>query len=229
MNSDLAPLHDLRSTQTFGAPLTQARMAVILIHGRGSSPEDMAPLAQKLMVKDCTYLAPSARDGTWYPNRFFVPLEQNEPWLSSALEVVEGLVQSVLAAAIPSERIGIIGFSQGACLALESAARHPRRLAFVGGLSGALIGPLGLKRIAGDLKRTPILLGCAAHDPHIPLEYVESSADVLSAMGAAVEKEIFPSSAHTVFDREIEWLKRQFDRVAHTRDNHKRPAAEPKP
>jgi len=107
------------------------------------------------------------------------------------------------------DRIGLIGFSQGACLSLEYCARAPGRYGFVAGLSGALIGPIDTPRTAGDLQHTPILLGCAEHDAHIPLEYVEESAAVVAKMNAAVTKQIFPGSAHTVFPEEIMWLKQQ--------------------
>jgi phospholipase/carboxylesterase len=202
-------LHDAKDTLRLGPPLSKAVAAVILIHGRGSSPEDIAGLADALPAGGVAFLAPGAEGGTWYPQRFFVPTEANEPWLSSALGVIAALAQEAQAAGVAPERLSLIGFSQGACLALEFAARHPRRYGLVGGLSGALIGPLGTPRPPGDLRGTPVLLGCAERDPHIPLEYVERSTGTLSALGAQVTKQIFPGADHTVFPEEIGWLRQR--------------------
>ncbi|MFA6962183.1 MAG: alpha/beta fold hydrolase [Opitutaceae bacterium] len=200
-------LHDATNTQRFGTPLAKARGAVILLHGRGSSADDISGLAKYLGTRDLAFLAPDATGNAWYPHRFLVPPVHNEPWLSSALSVVDTLVAEALAAGIPSERIALVGFSQGACLALEYTARHPRHYAFVAALSGALIGPTDTARDCVDLQRTPILLACAERDAHIPLEHVEHSAAALAAFNANVTKQIYPGSAHTVFPPEIEWLK----------------------
>lgn len=191
-------LHTATNALRLGAPLAKARGAVILVHGRGSSAEDIAGLTDIFEADDLAYLAPEAANNTWYPHRFLVPPAQNEPWLSSALAVIDTLVAEALAAGVPAERIALVGFSQGACLALEYAARHPRRYAFVAALSGALIGPTDTARDAVDLKGTPVLIGCAERDAHIPLEHVEHSAAALTALNASVTKQIFPGSAHTV-------------------------------
>lgn len=202
-------MHTANDTVRFGQPLHQAKGALILIHGRGSSPEDVAGLADALDVDDLALLAPAAEGNVWYPQRFFAPLAQNEPWLSGALATVETVVQEITTAGIAPERIGLIGFSQGACLALEHAAQSGRRYGFVAGLSGALIGPLNTSRAKADLRRTPILLGCAEQDAHIPLEFVEQSASSLEAMNADVTKQIYRGAAHTVFPQEITWLNQQ--------------------
>ena len=200
--------HDPSSTLRFGAPLKQARAAIVLVHGRGSSAEEIAGLGESLKAVGCAFLAPSAQHGTWYPQRFSAPLTENEPWLSGGLAVIDQLVREAGAAGLPCERVGLIGFSQGGCLALEYAARNPRRYVLIAGLSSALIGPLATLRPKGDLRGTPILLGCAERDPHIPLEFVEKSATDLKQLNAAVTKQIYPGAAHTVFPPEIEWLER---------------------
>jgi phospholipase/carboxylesterase len=200
-------LHDTKGTARFGQPLSRARGAAILVHGRGSSPHDIAGLADVLSGTDLAFLAPAANSGTWYPHRFLAPLERNEPRLSSALHVIDQLVAEVLAAGIATERIGLAGFSQGACLVLEYAMRHPRHYGFVAGLSGALIGPADTPRPAIDLHGAPVLLGCAELDAHIPCDYVVRSAEIFSQAGATVTKQIFPGAAHTIFPAEIEWLK----------------------
>ena len=204
----MSRLHDTKGAARFGSPLSQARGAVILVHGRGSSPHDIAGLADVIPGAGLAFLAPAARGGTWYPQRFLAPLERNEPWLSSALAVIDQLVTEVLAAGIASEKIGLAGFSQGACLVLEYAARHPRRYGLIAGLSGALIGPPDTPRPSGDLQRTPVLLGCAELDAHIPVDYVERSAEMFSRLNADVTKQIFPGAAHAIFPAENDWLKR---------------------
>ncbi len=191
----------------FGQPLGTATGALLLVHGRGSSPSDIAGLAEALEAEDFACLAPGAAGGTWYPQRFLAPLALNEPDLTEALDLIEGLVGEVLSAGVPARRIALAGFSQGACLVLEHTARSARRYGWVAGLSGALIGPMDTPRGPADLAGTPILLGCAERDPHIPLEYVERSAEVLGALGAVVTKEIFPGAAHTLFPTEMAWMR----------------------
>ena len=203
----------LSDTLHFGPPLAKARGALLFLHGRGSSGDDIAGLAEALPAGDFAGFAPTAPGGAWYPQRFFVPLEHNEPALGAALATVEQLVGEIVAGGIPAERIGLIGFSQGACLALEHTARAGRRYAFTAALSGALIGPLDTPRARRDLGGTPVLLGCAEYDAHIPFEHVEHSAEVLAGMNAAVTKQIYPGGAHTVFPAEIAWLSQQLAAV----------------
>jgi predicted esterase len=206
MNS---PNHLLR----LGPPLAEARGALILIHGRGSSPEDITGLTDAFNAGDFAFLAPAADGGTWYPQRFYVPLADNEPSLTQALQTIESLVKEITASGIPPERMGLIGFSQGACLALEHTARTGRSYGFTAALSGALIGPLDTVRPSRDLHRAPILLGCAESDAHIPLEHVEHSADVFTGMNANVTQQIYPGSGHTVFPSEIDWINEQIAKL----------------
>jgi predicted esterase len=202
-------MHTTADTLRFGRPIAEAKGALILIHGRGSSPDDIAGLAGAIDADGFACLAPAAKNGSCYPQRFLAPLSQNEPWLSSALKTIEDLVRETIAAGVAPERIGLIGFSQGACLVLEHAVRAGRHYGLVAGLSGALIGPLDTTRSPRDLNSLPVLLGCAEEDAHIPLVFVERSADVLTEMNAAVTKQIFPGAAHTVFPQELAWINRQ--------------------
>jgi phospholipase/carboxylesterase len=204
-------IHESTNTLRFGTPLAQSRSAVLLLHGRGSSADDIASLADSLPADGIAFVAPSATNGAWYPQRFFAPLEQNEPGLSNGLRTIDHLVNEILAAGIPAGRIGLIGFSQGGCLALEYAARKPRRYHFVAGLSSALIGPLDTSRVQFDLQGTPVLIGCAEHDAHIPLPYVENSAATLSTSGAVVTKQIYAGGTHSVFPQEITWLRERMN------------------
>jgi len=191
-----------------GAALAQARAAMVMIHGRGASAESILMLAEEFQQPDFAYLAPQAADGTWYPNRFLAPTASNEPWLSSALAVVGSVVAQIIAIGIPAERIILLGFSQGACLALEYAARNAQRYGGVIGLSGGLIGTDDEpRRDNGNFSGTPIFLGCSDIDFHIPKERVEHAAQTLKALGANVTMRLYPNMEHTVNHDEVKFIR----------------------
>lgn len=149
------------------------------------------------------YLAPQAAGNAWYPNAFTAPIESNEPYLSAALDMLAGLVKQV-EATVPADRIVLLGFSQGACLSLEFAARHARRYGALIGLSGGLIGPERTPRdYHGSFGGTRVFLGCSDVDPHIPKERVVESGAVFERMGAEVTVRLYPAMAHTVSLDEI--------------------------
>jgi phospholipase/carboxylesterase len=192
-----------------GAPLARARAAAILVHGRGSNAEDILGLADEFAQEDIAYLAPQAPGGSWYPYSFLAPLEQNEPHLSRALATLGAVLEQVAREGFTPERVALIGFSQGGCLALEYVARNAKRYGAVAGLSAGLIGPPGTPRnYAGSLASTPVFLGCSDIDSHIPLARVHESRDVLTRMGAAVTERIYPGMGHTVNSEEIEHVSR---------------------
>ena len=167
-----------------GAALANAKTAIILVHGRGGDAENMMDLGRVVAEDDLALVALRAANNTWYPERFMSPIAQNEPWLSSALQAVSDAVDLVIAAGIKRECIMLMGFSQGACLSLEFAARNAKRYGAVVGLSGGLIGPDDTPRdYSGSLAGTPIFLGCSDRDPHIPVKRVNESATILSALG----------------------------------------------
>jgi len=189
---------------TLGPAPKDARLTMIMAHGRGASAEDMMGLAAEFGTTDVAFLAPQAAGRTWYPYSFLSPLQDNEPGISSALGVLAGLVDGLFAQRIEHGRIALLGFSQGACLSLEFAARHPQPYAAVVGLSGGLIGPPGTPRdYPGSFGGAPVFLGCSDVDAHIPLERVRESADVFRRMGASVDERIYPRMGHTVNQDEI--------------------------
>jgi predicted esterase len=191
-----------------GTPLAEANAAMILVHGRGASARDILSLTQLWQADGIAYLAPQAAGATWYPHRFMEPLESNEPWLSSALALLGDLVAEIGAAGIPPERTILLGFSQGACLASEFAARNARRWGGVVGLSGGLIGPDGTPRdYPGTLDGTPVFLGCSDIDFHIPKERVVESADILKRLGGDVTMRLYPGMGHEVNQDEIAWVQ----------------------
>jgi predicted esterase len=193
--------HESEPVLSGGAALRDARAAVVLIHGRGGAAQDILSLGLTLIegIPAVALLAPQAPGRTWYPQRFLAPLSQNEPALTSALAVLTSLIARVGDAGIPPERVALLGFSQGACVALEFAARNPRRYGAIIALSGAVIGPPGTVRTTiGNLAGTPVYLGCSNRDFHIPEASVHESAEVLAALGARVQTAIFPGLGHTV-------------------------------
>ena len=188
-----------------GAPLAEARMAAIMVHGRGASAQDIIGLSQEFSHRDIAYLAPQAAGNTWYPYSFLMPLAQNEPALSSALRLIETILTSLRGQNFPPEKVALMGFSQGACLSLEFAARHAQRFAAVAAFSGGVIGPPGMSRkYAGSLDGTPVFLGCSDVDPHIPVDRVYESAEVFKHLGAVVDTRIYPRMGHTINHDEIE-------------------------
>jgi predicted esterase len=197
--------HENSPIYAAGAKLEEASTAMILIHGRGASAEDILSLSTHLDYPGVVYLAPQAEGYTWYPNRFIFPVEQNEPYLSAALAKVDGLVKQVEARGIPTEKIFIGGFSQGACLASEYVIRNPKNYGGLLAFSGGYIGQMGLAREpVGDLGGMPAFLGCSDTDPHIPLQRVQETTSLLKAMGAAVTERIYPNMDHTINDDELE-------------------------
>jgi phospholipase/carboxylesterase len=189
-----------------GTPLAEAQLAVVLLHGRGASAEDILGLGSAFGVEGVAYVAPQAAGHTWYPQSFLAPREANEPYLSSALRRVDALVRSLEQGGFGRERIVIAGFSQGACLTAEYVATHPARYAGVIAFTGGLIGPPGsiAQKPAGELAGTPALLLSGDPDPHVPWARVEETAAVLSGMGAEVTMRRFPGRPHTITQDEVE-------------------------
>jgi phospholipase/carboxylesterase len=191
-----------------GAPLRRAKAAVVMLHGRGASARDMLSLAEAFAQPDLAYLAPQAAGRSWYPYSFLAPVAQNEPFLSSTLKVLHRLLEWLGTKGFKPERVVLLGFSQGACLALEYAARNAMRYGGLIGLSGGLIGPAGTPRdYAGNLAGTPALLGSSDTDPHIPLARVHETARVLGAMDGVVTERIYPGMGHTINDDEVRHVR----------------------
>lgn len=207
--------HRVESALAYGASIEEAKAAIILVHGRGATAESMLPLADTIGRPDIAYVAPQATGSTWYPNSFLAPLATNEPGLSSALALIGELIERCGAKNLPPDRIGLIGFSQGACLCTEFGARRPRRYGFIAGLSGGLIGPPGMPRNdAGSLAGTPVFLGCSDIDRHIPLGRVRETATILRGLGADVDERIYPGLGHTVNGDEVDALRGLVSRLA---------------
>lgn len=190
-----------------GTPIEQAKAAVIAIHGRGATAEGILDLADAFGVDGVAYVAPQAASYTWYPNRFILPRATNEPYLTSALKRVGAVVADLEARGVPAEKIVLIGFSQGACLASEFVAQNPRRYGGLAAYSGGLIGDTLPEYPQKSLEGTPVFLGCSDVDFHIPVERVHESAAIFEQQGAAVIKRIYPNMGHTINQDEIDAVR----------------------
>jgi phospholipase/carboxylesterase len=206
--------HQGQPVLTAGEPLEKAKAAMIMVHGRGASAEDILSLTPELHQPGFAYLAPQAAGYAWYPNSFLAPIASNEPGLSSGLAVITSLLEKLTEAGISPERTILLGFSQGACLSLEFAARNARRYGGLAGLSGGLIGPDRTPRdYPGSLDGTPVFLGCSDVDPHIPKKRVELSAEVLQRLGGNVTARLYPRMGHTVNRDEIDFVQNMMSAI----------------
>jgi predicted esterase len=206
--------HSDQAVLAGGAPLTQAKAVMVMLHGRGAGAADILGLSERLTLPGLAFLAPQAAGSTWYPDRFLAPIESNQPWLDSAFKQIEILVNRAAAAGIPSTRVFLLGFSQGACLALEFAARSGLRWGGIFGLSGGLIGPPGMPRSypAGS-QGTPVLLGCSDSDPYIPRDSVIESGRLLEGLGMRVDLRLYPDLGHTVNLDEVDAVRAVLEQV----------------
>lgn len=201
-------LHQGQPVLTTGTPLAAAKAAMILIHGRGADARSILDLAGEFDQPEFAYLAPQAAGNTWYPNPFLMPIESNEPYLSSALQFVGEVLAHVEQAGVLAQNVMLLGFSQGACLVTEFAARNARRYGGVVGFSGGLIGPPGtVFAYEGSLEGTPAFLGCSDADFHIPVERVHETTAALRALGGEVTERIYPNMGHTINQDEINFVR----------------------
>ncbi|QLH78108.1 dienelactone hydrolase family protein [Halosimplex rubrum] len=199
--------HQGQGLATGGTPLDEAEAAMILVHGRGATAQSILGMGRQLHAEGVALLAPQAARNTWYPNSFLEPVESNEPGRSSGLQAIEDALGEARDAGIPTEKVLVLGFSQGACLGTEFVARNPERygghVAFSGGLIGETIDPAEFE---GSLDGTPSFVGCSDVDPHIPEERVHVTTEVLEKLEADVEERIYPGMGHGVNDDEIEYV-----------------------
>jgi predicted esterase len=197
-----------------GPSASEASAAVILIHGRGASAQSMLPLVDEFGVPGVHYVAPQASGHTWYPYSFLQPIENNQPGISSGLQRIHDLITRLEQDGTTMEKIMLLGFSQGGCLATEFAARHPARYGGVVGYSGGLIGPdINPGKYEGDMEETPVFLGCSTTDPHIPKERVDETEVVFKKLGANVTKKLYPGMPHTVNEDEIQIVRSMIKRI----------------
>ena len=194
---------------TAGKAIAPTNKVLIMLHGRGGNAEDILSLSSHLHVKDYALLAPQATNNTWYPYSFLAPPSQNEPWLSSALQLVRELVDEVIAKGVPAGNIYFAGFSQGACLTLEFVTRNATKYGGVAAFTGGLIGDKIYKEnYKGDFQNTPVFIGTSEPDPHVPVERVYATTNILKNMNAAVTEKIYANMGHTINQDEIDQVNK---------------------
>lgn len=215
--SQSAGPHQGQPVRTAGLQLDKARAAMVMVHGRGATAESILTLVPSLSSEGFAFLAPQASGNTWYPNSFLAPIPSNEPGITSGHIAIRDVIATILEAGIPRERIMLLGFSQGACLSLEFAARNAARYGGIATLSGGLIGPDGTPRnYEGSFDNTPIFLGCSDVDFHIPAVRVTESAAIVRHMGADVTVKLYPGMGHMVNEDEIAHVNAMMEEVAAT-------------
>ena len=198
-----------KNIQTAGKSLKEAEKVLIMIHGRGADARDILGLASHLNVSEYALLAPEATNNTWYPHSFMAKPEQNEPWLSSALDLLKEMVDDVTKEGIIPGNIYFLGFSQGACLTLEFVARHAQKFGGIAAFTGGLIGDkIRLDNYSGDFNDTSVFLGTGNPDPHVPVERVKESAKILEKMNAKVHLKVYDGRPHTISQDEIDEANR---------------------
>lgn len=194
---------------TAGMPIAEAKKAVIFIHGRGASAEDILSLNNHFGITEAALFAPQATNNSWYPYSFMAPVKENQPALDSALDIINELVRDIENAGIPQDQIYFVGFSQGACLTLEfitrNAGKYGGAVAFTGGLIGKEIN---MQNYKGNFKQAPVLITTGDPDPHVPVSRVSVTEGILQKMGAAVTVKIYPGRPHTITKMEIELAKK---------------------
>ncbi|WP_121820050.1 alpha/beta hydrolase [Halostella salina] len=205
--------HHGQPIETAGAPPQAAETAVVMLHGRGSTAQNMLTLIDEFLHHGVMYLAPQAAHSSWYPWSGEAPREDNEPWVSSALASIERAITIAADADIPPERTVFLGFSQGGCLASEYVARNPRRYGGLIVLSGSLLGPETSAEYDGSLDGTPVFFGCSSEDPYIAAERVRESADVFDRLGGDVESRLYDDLGHAINDDEIHEINAIIERL----------------
>ena len=190
-----------------GKKLGEAEKVLVMLHGRGANAEDILSLATYLKVSDFTLLAPQATNNTWYPNSFLAPPFTNEPWLSSAISILDEITDDINGNGIASNNIFYLGFSQGACLTLEYVTRNAQKFGGVVAFTGGLIGDrIYEQHYTGDFESTPVFIGTSDPDPHVPVQRVQDSVKQIRSMNAQVTEKIYKNMGHTINEDEIEMV-----------------------
>ncbi|MEP6950594.1 MAG: dienelactone hydrolase family protein [Ginsengibacter sp.] len=197
----------IKNIITEGIALKEAEKVLIMLHGRGANAEDIISLSEYLKLQDTHIIAPQATNNEWYPYSFLSPRQQNEPWLSSALQVLKEILIDIIVAGFKSEQVFILGFSQGACLALEFATQNAQPFGGIIAFTGGLIGDvLQDENYRGNFQKTKVFIGNSDRDPHVPVTRSEESKKILEKLGAEVTLKIYTGMAHTVNDDELNWV-----------------------
>jgi phospholipase/carboxylesterase len=195
-----------------GAPAREARMGLVLVHGRGATAEGILDLGHALALPDLALAAPQAPGMTWWPTSFLAPAAQMEPFVEQGMAAIDAAIEALAEEGLSRDRIALAGFSQGGCLALEYAARLGG-LTAVFGLSAGLVGTgeadgpatdalygFGPKAFgyAARLDGVPVEITVHERDPHIPLARARESEAVFAGLGAKARLSVTPGAGHGI-------------------------------
>lgn len=210
---NLIPPHNSGKILYSGSEVNKADSAFIMIHGRGSNAESIIGLWNELDLTKTLVIAPQADSSFWYPYRFIEPREKNQHGITSAFKLLDSIIDSLNDEGIPNEKVFLLGFSQGACLALDYAIRHPKKYGGVFALSGGLIGDaLNSEEYSGNFERTPVFVGCSTNDFHIPEQRVHDTAEIFEKVNADVTKKLYENMGHTIIQDEIDIIDSIFNK-----------------
>jgi phospholipase/carboxylesterase len=195
--------HLSTETATAGAP--GAAVAAVLVHGRDQDPEFMLDeVVRRLgLDDDVAYVLPRAAERSWYPGRFYDPMEDNEPWLGWSLEAIEAAVAQARGDRRTLPAIALVGFSQGACIVAEHLARRPQPYGAAAILTGALFGTPADRMPVGSLGGLPIFFGIAHEDDWIPVDAVRATVAAFQRAGARCDLHVYDDEEHGVNDDEV--------------------------
>lgn len=190
---------------TSGKDISEAKKVLVLLHGRGGNAQDILSLADHFPVNDFSLFAPQATHNSWYPYSFLAPPSQNEPWLTSALEILRNLLEEIKSKGIASENIYFGGFSQGACLTAQFVTRNADRFGGIFLFTGGLIGDkIDIENYKGDFAGTPVFIGTGNPDSHVPVERVNKTAEIMEKLKAEVTVKVYDNKPHSISQDEIE-------------------------
>ncbi|MCY4731097.1 dienelactone hydrolase family protein [Natronomonas gomsonensis] len=206
--------HRGQPIETAGAPPKVAENAVVMLHGRGSTAQSILALIDEFLQHGVMYLAPQAAHNSWYPRSGYAPLEDNEPWFSSALDHVARAIDVAADTGISPEQTLLLGFSQGGCLASEFVARNPRQYGGLVVLSGSLLGEETREEYEGSINGTPVFLGCSSDDPYVAAEQVNDSAELFERLGGDVTSKLYDGLGHAINDDEIQTINTFIERLS---------------
>jgi len=191
-----------------GAPPSRAKAAMIMLHGRGAEAKGILQFSEEFAQPDVRYLAPQAASHTWYPYPFTEPQKKNQPWLDSALNRVDELILRLISEGILQEKIVLLGFSQGACLALEYAARNPGKYGGIIAWSGALIGEdPGKNSYKAGLEKTPVFMGVGEQEHYFSMDRFNQTCKIMENLGADLEQRVYPGKGHTIVEDEVKYVR----------------------
>jgi len=207
-------VHMQEETIIQGTVFSEAKAFVLSLHGRNQSPGTILEIADRIGQDGVHYAAPQAFQNSWYPEGFMAPIGKNEPFLTYSLDVCKNILQQWADQGVPTDKMVLMGFSQGACLAAEFAFRHPKRYGGILILTGGLIGPEATNRpIKGTFSGTPVFLGSSDVDGWVPVERVHESEAMFIKMGAKTDKRIYEGMDHIVNDDEINAARSMIQQV----------------